>query len=196
MSHDVPGYGVAFRIDDYRNRPTLQPVPQPVKTQRRRQQDSLAKVNQPQQQTIQQPIPLPKQEPIPLPKQQPIPKPFPQPLPMPITETKLTASDMAVLIQRRLPADILFQSDKPFEITNRVKFNPKPDSNTIQNKVVDELVSSEPKTESHKTENKKTNKATNNQWQCVKYACCCMCGCTICTSTLGLIIALYYEWLG
>lgn len=178
MSQDVPGYGVAFRIDDYRNRPTMQPVPQPVKTQRRQQQDSLAKVNQAQkhQQTM----------------------PHQPPISMPITETKLTADDTAVLIHRRVPADKLFHSDRPFEITNSIE--PKIESNNIQNKVGCELVSCEPKPESTKTEPinseiKKTNNGISSKLKCVKYTCYYMCGCTICTTTIGLVIALCHEYL-
>ncbi len=164
LGNSPPKYGVPFRMDDYRSNPTVQQFPQPVKTQRRQQQEAMT--------------------------QQPQPKPFPQPISMPITETKLTAGDMAVLIQRRLPAD------KLSGISNQTEFS--------QNKPTDKhkgpVIINEPMlvmaSNDEIKENANPNIGTSNQWKCVKYACCCMCGCTICTSTLGLIIALYYEWLG
>jgi hypothetical protein len=221
MSQNPPKYGIPFRIDDYCSNPVVQPFTPPVKTQRRQQQDRMAGT----QVTPLTPLPQANNQ-------------------LAITETKLTAGDMAVsstlnykpiapaaralyssetlmprhseahrassealaynrvstvLIQRRLPAD------KPSGISNQINVMHNHDHGKIKDQDIVGIISSEPKLdlkteytnpESPYTENQKKNNAMSNQWKCVKYACCCMCGCTICTSTIGLIIALCYEFLG
>lgn len=105
---------------------------------------------------------------------------------------------MAVLIQRRLPANKLYTMANP-EITYRMeKNNQKPI--IYQPKDTFSIISSEPKPdpnniESTIKENDNTSNNISNQLKCVKYTCCCLCCCTACTTTIGLVIALCHEWL-
>ena len=90
--------------------------------------------------------------------------------------------NMGVLIQRRLPAD------KLSGIHNQTEFSQiKPPD---KNKHKQVMTSND---EIKENTNTNTNIGTSNQWKCVKYACCCMCGCTVCTTAIGLMIALCYE---
>ncbi len=177
MSQSVPGYGIAFRIDDYIKRPSIQPSLPPMKTQRRQQQDVDVRCNQTQPPATHKPMP----------QLQHI-----QQLQEQYSETKLTASDMAVLIQRRLPAD------KLYKLESNQTLNP---CQKQAHEQPDLIINNEPKKDLASAINEVGSTCANTTNVCknntaltgIKYICGCICGCTVCTTTVGLIIALCYE---